>query len=257
MTTTSLKDWKRSYFKQAAEQNILYFVVYGPLIENFSFSGEDYRVHYMPEGLNISSFNAQEHEEQLNQFIQGIFADLLKKQHPELTKAVKEQEGCYIVQAAFPDTGTLNDYRCVIGIISYLLDIGSVAVFDLFGRCWYSAEEWQEKIFKPEEFSPFAHVQINISAEHNGSEWIYTHGMRKFGRPDLSIHYVCEEEKNAVLEMMNRFIAFMAAGGIIDENQEVRMQDLPQGMLCHHAGSMDNPDFNNTHIEISWPDPDA
>lgn len=257
MTTAPLADWKRSYFKQPADPNALYFVVYGPIIENFSFSGGDYRVNYMPENLNISSFNVQEHAEQLNQFRQGIFADLLKKQQPELVKTVEKQDSCYIVQAVFPDTDTLNDHRCVIGIISYLLDCGAVAVFDLFARYWFSPSEWQEKIFKPEEFSPFGHAQINVSMEHNGSEWIYTHGMRKFGRPDLSIHYVCEEEKAAVLEMMNRFIAFMAAGGLIEQHQEIRMQGLPQGMFCNHTGNMDDPEFNNTHIEISWPNPDA
>jgi hypothetical protein len=33
----------------------------------------------------------------------------------------------------------------------------------------------------------------------------------------------------------------------------IRMRGLPDGMHCHHAGSIDDTDYNNVHIAISWP----
>ena len=32
------------------------------------------------------------------------------------------------------------------------------------------------------------------------------------------------------------------------------MSGLPPGGVCLHGGSVDDPDFNNVHIEIEWAD---
>jgi hypothetical protein len=31
------------------------------------------------------------------------------------------------------------------------------------------------------------------------------------------------------------------------------MQRLPEGMVCHPGGHLDDPGFNNVHVEITWP----
>jgi hypothetical protein len=82
--------------------------------------------------------------------------------------------------------------------------------------------------------------------------WYHTRGMRKFGRPDLSIHNVPAKYHEAVIELCNRFIEFQAFGGIIEEGQAIRMKSLPEGMTCHHEGTLDDLDFNNFHVEIVW-----
>jgi hypothetical protein len=28
---------------------------------------------------------------------------------------------------------------------------------------------------------------------------------------------------------------------------------VPDGMSVHHAGSLDDPDFDNVHLELRWP----
>jgi hypothetical protein len=73
---------------------------------------------------------------------------------------------------------------------------------------------------------------------------------REFGRPDLSVHGVPREYREAVIDLFGRFIEFQAFGGVIEESQEVRMRTLPRGMTCQHTG---DPDFNNAHVEISPP----
>jgi len=42
-------------------------------------------------------------------------------------------------------------------------------------------------------------------------------------------------------------------GGIIAEGQEIRIAGLPPGMTCHLRGTVDDPDFDNVHIEIEAP----
>ena len=37
------------------------------------------------------------------------------------------------------------------------------------------------------------------------------------------------------------------------EGGAVHGLSLPPGLICHHAGSVYDPDFNNVHIDIDWP----
>jgi hypothetical protein len=30
------------------------------------------------------------------------------------------------------------------------------------------------------------------------------------------------------------------------------MKRLPKAMICHHQGDLNDPDFNNVHVEIVW-----
>jgi hypothetical protein len=78
--------------------------------------------------------------------------------------------------------------------------------------------------------------------------------MRKFGRPDLSIHNVPESYDDAVIDLIQRFIELQAFGGIIEEGHEVRMRSLPPGMTCHLGGDLEDPAFNNVHVEITPPE---
>lgn len=254
-TTPPLKDWDRPYFTQPGNPSLLYYIVYGEIQGDFNIQGDTYRVLHMPEGLQLQSCRTTDGSETVEQFRSEHFLKMLESQHPELVETVKKQEHCYIVQAILPDSQLLNDFRVVIGITTYLLDSGCVAAFDPLTRKWWSPQEWRETVFTPEEFTPFPHVHISISPERNDSQWVYTHGMRKFGRPDLSVHYVNEEEMQGVIEMMNRFIGFMAAGGTIEEGQEIKMASLPAGMKCVHKGTLEDPNFNNVHVEVLWPEP--
>lgn len=84
--------------------------------------------------------------------------------------------------------------------------------------------------------------------------WFHTRGLRKFGRPDISVHNVGAGYHDAIIDLCERFVELQAFGGIIDEGQEIRMRSLPAGAVARHDGSLDDEDFNNVHVEIVWPD---
>ncbi len=44
-------------------------------------------------------------------------------------------------------------------------------------------------------------------------------------------------------------------GGVIPEGQEIKTAPLPPGLVCRHAGSLDDPEFGNVRVEIAWPPP--
>jgi hypothetical protein len=39
-------------------------------------------------------------------------------------------------------------------------------------------------------------------------------------------------------------------GAVISEGREIKMRSFPSGWRCHHRGDLDDPDFNNRHVEI-------
>ena len=109
---------------------------------------------------------------------------------------------------------------------------------------------WRSEVFEPTGPVIGQQVVILVSEEPDGTERLHTRGMGKFGRPDISVPGVTAADREGFEELCHRFIEFQALGGIIAEGQEIRMGSLPDGYACHHAGDLDDPDFNNVHIRV-------
>jgi hypothetical protein len=45
----------------------------------------------------------------------------------------------------------------------------------------------------------------------------------------------------------------MAFGGMPADGETIQMKSLPAGGVVRHRGDLDDPDFNNVHVEIEWP----
>jgi hypothetical protein len=118
---------------------------------------------------------------------------------------------------------------------------------------WWTPAEWRERAFEPAGPVPRHHVTILVSEAPDGTQWFHTRGLRKFGRPDLSTHNVKVQYHAAIIELFNRFIEYQAFGAIIPDGEEIRMAALPPGMTCRRRGDIEDPDFNNEHVEILWP----
>lgn len=108
----------------------------------------------------------------------------------------------------------------------------------------------QGTISDPSDLNYLRNVVGLVAWCFDGTEWFHTRGMRKFGRPDLSVHHVSRDLRDGIVDLFNRFIEFQAFGGIIAQGQDIKMGSLPAGMICVHQGDLDDPDFNNVHVEI-------
>jgi hypothetical protein len=136
--------------------------------------------------------------------------------------------------------------------VTWLLDCGGASIYDP-QRLWlWSADEWREEVFAPGEPQPHQHTVVLISDDGEHTNWFHTRGMRQYGRPDLSVRGVGSKHMDAVTQMIERFIEMQAHGGVIPDGQEIRMRGLPPGGVCRRGGDLDDPDFNNVHIEIAW-----
>jgi hypothetical protein len=110
----------------------------------------------------------------------------------------------------------------------------------------FTPEQWRGVIFAPDKPQPRLHVNVFHGAEDNETVWLHSRGMRAFGRPDLSIRYVPQHAMAAASELCNRLIETQAYGAVIPDGPL-------EGMIAHTTGSLEDPEFDNVHIELAWP----
>lgn len=218
-------------------------------------SRSKYRSNGVPPELDPTHHTRDQYPEAFTAFgSEHLWSELLSE-GDDLAAEIETAGSCIVLKGSAPDDSTLNYLRDSIGLITFFLDQGGRAVFDPQTFKWWRPEDWKREIFEPEKPAPCRHVAILYSEDeqNSGKTWYHTRGMRKFGRPDISVHGVPSEHEEGVTGLCQRLINMQALGGIIPENQEIRMESLPPGGIARHGGDLDDPDFNNTHIEIVWP----
>ena len=247
-----MKEWTREYFKEGGGEAFLFYVLFGNFDQHKpALSREEYSTEGFPDGLDVMQYSRSNQSEVLEGFCEGYLWETLKSENPDLSKQVLDSDECLIFRGHLIEQSSLNYFRDAVGVMTYFFDHGGACLYDPFMFKWWTKDEWQSKVFKEEEFSVFEHTTILFSQEEDGL-WYHTRGMRKFGRPDLSIRGVDGASKDAAVEVIQRFMKFQAQGGIVDEGSEVKVSGFPEGYKCYHAGDIEDPDFNNVHIEIRW-----
>ncbi len=248
---SKLKTWDRKDFEPGGGDAFLSYVVYGRIDTTAPLSRSKYRSEGAPKGLEVMAYGPNSQPEVPASFREGYLWEQLKVSNPGLATTIAAQDACIVLRGTFSDPEDLNYLRDTIGLITHFLDNGGVGVYDPQMFEWWSTDRWRERIYDPAEPVPRHHTVILVSEDSGGTQWLHTRGLRKFGRPDLSVPQVTESQKGAFIDLCNRFIELQAFGGIVAEGQEIRMQSLPEGITCHHAGDLDDPDFNNVHIRIA------
>jgi hypothetical protein len=121
----------------------------------------------------------------------------------------------------------------------------------------FTPEQWRGVIFAPDKPQPRLHVNVfhgedetrgapQGAGSNETTVWLHTRGLRAFGRPDVSIRHVPQDAMPAASELCNRLIESQAFGRVIPDGPI-------EGMVAHTTGSLEDPDFDNVHIELAWP----
>lgn len=253
--TDDLPDWPRQHFGRPGGKPMLFYAVFGEFGTLPELSSEEYRCEGVPMGMHLQHYSVDEHAAYIASFREGYLWETFNAKNPELAAKVAESQECLILRGEVEDRPSLNYFRDAIGLLTFLLDNGGIAVYDPFIFHWWESGQWRERAFDADGPAPRHHVVVLTSEESDPSlTWFHTRGLRKFGRPDLSIRNVPREYNDAVIDLCERFIELQAFGGIIEEGMDIRMKSLPEGMTCHHGGDLEDPDFNDVHVEIVWPD---
>jgi len=251
--SNELQSWPRPHFVAGGGEPLLFYAVFGQFDLTKPLSKSNYRTSGLPDWLEMVSYDRTKQPGTFENYQTGPIWEKLSQDTPLTANEAERAPQCIIVSGTPTDASTLDYFRDTIGIITWLLDVGGAAVYDPQMLWLWSADEWREDAFEPNEPNPDRHTAILISSEDDGSCWYYTRGMRKFGRPDLSVHRVVPKHADGVTLLIERFVELQAFGGVIPEGEEINSNALPHGGKCHHRGDLEDLNFNNVHVEIEWP----
>jgi hypothetical protein len=248
----SLEPWPRPHYAPTDGTALLVYAAYGSFDLSEPLSATKYQSNGPPPGFDLSGYDRATQPDVLARFCQGYAWDHLRKSDRRLATQIEKATDCIVLRGEASDPPTLDYLRDAVGTITYLFDCGAVAVYDPQTLRWWTPAEWRAGVFEPTGLVPAAHVVV-LQSDEPGGAWFHTRGMRKFARPDVSVRAVGPAYRDAVIDLCNRFIEFMAFGGRPVEGEAIRMKSLPAGGAVRHAGDLDDPDFNNVHMELVWP----
>jgi hypothetical protein len=248
-----LASWPRPHFVPGGGNPLLFYVVFGAIDLGKPLSRSKYRTSGPGDWLEMVEYDRAEQPHVFADYQSGPMWELLKRDSPLTAAEAEKAPRAVALRSEVADPNTLDYFRDAIGVVTWMLDCGGAAVYDPQMLWLWSADEWRDEVFAPAAPEPQAHTVILVSDDAGGqTQWLHTRGMRKFGRPDLSVHGVGPTHVDAVTQLIERFIDLQANGGVIPDNQEVEMTGLPPGGVCRVRGSLDDPDFNNVHVAIEW-----
>ena len=247
-----LASWPRPSYADDGRP-FLFFAVFGASTDGLEVSRSRHRCAGVPAGLDLSAYDAQQHADWLDSLRSGYLWEKLQHDDPELARITAGATTCVVLRGEPTDDVTLDYLRDTVGLIQAFFDNGAACLYDPQQLRWWGADEWRKGVFEAAKPVPHRHVVKLVSPMEDGTLWLHTRGMRLFGRPDLSMHAVTPETQPAVVEMFDRLIDLQSAGGVVAHAQPIRMAGMPDGLACFHGGDVDDPEFNNVHIEIGRP----
>ncbi len=246
--------WSRKYYTKPYEPAFVFFAIYGVENAELELSKSRHNVDGFPEGLDIIFYHKDESNEQkeyIEEFLKGVYGNLLKEKSPELYQKSQQSKSMTIVTGTFEDSDNLNYLKNVIGVIKALSEKKAISVLDVQNFEFYTPEEWSTKYFLPHKLQINNHAILFFSQE-TGRLWIHSRGMRTFGRPDVSLVDWPIDKMEIATDVANRFIKMYALGQYPENNVPIKIKGLPNGMTTNLKGGYDNHDFNNYFIEVKW-----
>ena len=161
----------------------------------------------------MNMFTREQHSEYMDNLIGGTLGKLLKEEQPELYEKIQKENIWAILNGEIKQDDNLKYLRNTIGVVQAFLDTGAIAVLDMQTFSLYSASEFTEKIFS-KDLDIYSHVKILISKMKDGNIWLHTRGLRKFGRPDISIENIHESDVDKAVRVANQMIFYSSLGGV-------------------------------------------
>lgn len=256
----STDPWERPLFTPGGPDAFISFVVFGADAALLEVTTEEHRVDEVPDGVDAHEVGP----DWVSSLFDPPLGDQIRESDPATAALAEEAETCIIVTGSVADPPTLDYLRNSIGIATAALDTGGVGVLNLQTFTLFDPERWRSKVFDADRTLVHRLVAILYSDEADDlrastgasattdGRWVHTRGMRVFGRPDLSVHDVAPDSFEPTVDLLNVLIAQLARGLVIDDGMTMDIGGELGTLTFDLRGGVDDPDFNNEHLEITW-----
>jgi hypothetical protein len=248
-------EWPRPYWQPGSDNDaLLQFYVFGKFERELVIPAMRYGSPGLPAGVDLKRFQNLELRNWEGYPLNGSLGEILRDEVPEVHEQARVAPDVLVVRGHLPDRASLDYLRDTLGVLAALLDIGGRAILDPQILSLFGAEAWRERYLVKDGAPPRNHVLILRSDEPGGDRsWVHTRGMRKFGRPDLSFRQVPAHELDRAGVLCEKLVEMLALGTRFAAGQALEVEGLPQALVAQPGGSLDDPEFNNLHVEFRWP----
>ena len=255
-----MNTWSRSQYQALPLQQLHYFVIFGDIDESLPpLDSLRYRSTGLPDGIELEFASREESPELWGQFQKGSAWEAFCETSATIVNAIQNSPTCVIARGQIADSDNFQPLGNLIGIITSLLDSGGIVVYDVLTATWFDSLGWKMSVFEPGLEGLAKLVAIEQESENDRESWIYTRGMRRFARPDVSFRSV-PNNATAEAELLVEFLTYsMMDGAVIPDGKELVFKDLPATfsgdspvkVRCNLAGGLDDPHFFNFYLEVS------
>jgi len=252
MAISESTPWPRPYYSRGEDKAMLLFFVFGAFPARLELNVARYGSAGLPAGVEMHRFDKQMLAHWEGHPLRGAIGELLREDDPHTFKLAREAPECIMLRGELDDPPTLDYLRDTLGVIAALLDVGGIAIVDPQILSLFAPRAWGERYLIEGGAPPRAHALILCHDEGDGA-WVRTRGMRKFARPDISLRNVPKAETDRAGALAEHLLELEAMGMRFAEGTTLEVEGMPRGLVARHGGSLDDPQFNNRHVEFEWP----
>lgn len=252
-TPITIPAWQRPHWQPSDEEIVLQFYVFGKF-EAVRVPSTQYGSPGLPAGMASTNHYHHALRSWEGYPLKGSMGKLFKDESPEAYSLAVDAPEVLVVRGTLKDSADTGYLRDVMGVLAGLLDIGGVAILDPQIVSLFDAASWRRRYLVREGAPIRSHLLILRDGESEpGRSWIHTRGLRKFGRPDISLRNVPDSQVDRAGLLCERLVELQALGAHFQEGQPLEAEGLPEGFVAHLGGSLEDPDFNNSYVEFRWP----
>jgi hypothetical protein len=245
--------WQRPHWQPSDEEVLLQFYVFGKF-DAVRVPSSDYGSSGLPTGIESTNHYHNVLRQWEGYPLKGAMGRMFKEDAPRAYKLALDAPEVLIVRGKFRDPADTGYLRDTLGVLAGLLDIGGVAILDPQTLSLLDADDWRRQYLIRDGAPIRNHLLILRDNEGRPDHsWIHTRGMRKFGRPDISIRQVPDHAIDRAGLLCERLVELEALGARFSEGQRLDVEGMPGGVEVHLGGGLEDPDFNNTYVEFQWP----
>ena len=250
---STIADWSRPHWSRDEAKAMLVWFVFGGFPAEPKLDLTAHGSHGLPQGVEILRIPKDRLAHWDGHPLRGALGEILREGNPGAFELARKAPECLMLRGELADADSLAYLRDTLGVVSALLDVGGVAVADPQILELFSADDWRTRYTPDTIAAPRSHVLVLCQDDTGGTAWIKTRGMRKFARPDISIRGVPQADVQRAGAVAARLADLQARGMRFGDDSSVDVEGLPDGLKVKRGGSLDDPEFNNTHLELVWP----
>jgi hypothetical protein len=245
--------WQRPHWQASAEEILLQFYVFGKF-DAVRVPSADYGSAGLPAGVEAVNHDHNALRQWDGYPLKGAMGRMFKDDAPQAYQLALDAPQVMVVRGTLKDSPATGYLRDTLGVLAGMLDIGGTAILDPQTLSLLDADAWRSRFLIRDGAPVRNHLLILCDNEATPDRsWVHTRGMRKFGRPDISIRQVPDHATDRAGQLCEKLVELEALGAHFVDGQTLDIEGVPGGVVVRLGGGRDDAQFNNTYVEFAWP----